>query len=320
MRKRVLFIKLYEDFGGAENQMSILIKKLFHENNTHVVEGVQWNLRNRIINILLLNIKAIFYLNKVDTFLFYNIYFFPAAFIYQIFGKKIIYSERILSNKNYQRIWVYKLFFKNYLIIVNSLVTKSFFKETLRFNKVFFVPNEIPIIHYERCKPKNSVKSIAIISRLHKEKGILEFLRALEHSSKTIINLYYTSEDPVYKADLVSTVKQKNLKVSFLGKEKLNKIFSENNLLIHPAFYEGTSNVILECILNSFPFYCRKIEQNEILGLSPDQMFDSTSELNERIASFNESEYQKRFQKGNKVLIKNYLKKNEIEEIINQIK
>ena len=192
-------------------------------------------------------------------------------------GKKVIYSERIYSNKNEQRTKIYKYFLKEDLFLVNSMFTKKMYSGIKK--NIFFLSNKIPSISYKYLFEPEKSTSIAIISRLSEEKNLIPTLKNFVNNNVDLVfNLYFTSYDESYKNDLLSFINKNNIVVKLNGKKRLEHIYSNNDIILHPSKFEGTSNVILEAGYNQKPIIMADIPQNTILNFH-DYSYYNTNEL-----------------------------------------
>ena len=104
-----------------------------------------------------------------------------------------------------------------------------------------------------KLPPKLPVKFI-MISRLLKEKGVIEYLRAAEivknkyPSAKfTLVGDFDTSFDTIDKKDLDFFVNKKI--IQYLGyKENIKKLISESHVLVLPSYHEGMPRAVLEAM------------------------------------------------------------------------
>lgn len=320
-KKGVLVLKYYTTYGGAENQINFLIDHLFSKSRSvYQTSRVIKRDNFRILNLFIIFFKSLLYIKKVDFLFYYNLYFFPIALFFKILGIKVIYSERILSDKTKKRELIYKYLLAEDMCVVNSLATKDYFLSEFNKKKVYFIPNSIPSIKFMRHEQKNeSPLMLAIISRLSPEKAILETIKGLKIKRDALINIYFTSYDDDYKNKIESIICKLDLKVNLAGKSSLAKIFSENHLVIHPSYHEGTSNVILECCKNNYPFFCRNIEQNRVLGLDQEIMFNSENGLSKLIENYSFYNYEIKHFKKNKECVGNYKRMSELNQLINAL-
>ena len=96
-KRGVLVLKYYTTYGGAENQINFLIDNLFSK--SRIVYQTSRFIKHdnfRILNLVIIFLKSLMYIRKVDILFYYNLYFFPIALFFKFLGIKVIYSERIL--------------------------------------------------------------------------------------------------------------------------------------------------------------------------------------------------------------------------------
>lgn len=283
---KILVIQRYKNFGGAEIQINHLKNRFANIEGTQVTTIILEDLSSSfIIGYFKLLIK-ISNTSKYDFIFFYQIYFFPLGLISKfIYQKKIIYSERIYSDKNEKRKKIYKYLLRENLFIVNSQYTKKMYSRIKK--NIYFLSNKIPTISYKYLFESEKPISIAIISRLSEEKNLIPTLKNfINIQTDLVINLYYTSYDESYKNNLLSFINQNNIVVKLNGKKKLEHIYSNNDIILHPSKFEGTSNVILEAGYNQKPIIMANIPQNSILNFHDYSYYSSSELLVEKIKDF----------------------------------
>lgn len=283
---KILFIERYKNFGGAEIQINHLKNRLINIDHVVVTTLCIENLSSNFILGYLIAIIKTFNIKKYDTIFFYQIYFFPIGLITKyLMGKKIIYSERIYSNKNEKRIKIYKYFLKEDLFLVNSMFTKKMYLGIKK--NIFFLSNKIPSISYKYLFEPEKSTSIAIISRLSEEKNLIPTLKNFVNNNVPLVfNLYFTSYDESYKNELLSFINENNIIVNLNGKKSLEHIYSNNDIILHPSKFEGTSNVILEAGWNQKPIIMANIPQNSVLNFHEYSYYNSSELLIKKIKDF----------------------------------
>lgn len=283
---KILFIERYKNFGGAEIQINHLKNRLINIDHVVVTTLCIENLSSNFILGYLIAIIKTLNIKKYDTIFFYQIYFFPIGLITKyLMGKKIIYSERIYSNKNEKRIKIYKYFLKEDLFLVNSMFTKKMYLGIKK--NIFFLSNKIPSISYKYLFEPEKSTSIALISRLSEEKNLIPTLKNFVNNNVDLVfNLYFTSYDESYKNDLLSFINENNVVVNLNGKKSLEHIYSNNDIILHPSKFEGTSNVILEAGYNQKPIMMANIPQNSVLNFHEYSYYNSSELLIKKIKDF----------------------------------
>lgn len=283
---KILFIERYKNFGGAEIQINHIKDRLKSIDDVVVSSICIENLSSNFVLGYLIAFTKVLNIKKYDTIFFYQIYFFPIGLITKyLLGKKIIYSERIYSNKNEKRKIIYKYFLKEDLFLVNSMFTKKMY---LGFKKnIFFLSNKIPSISYKYLFEVEKPTRIAIISRLSEEKNLIPTLQYFIKSKYDLVfNLYFTSSDESYKNDLFNFIDDNNLIINLNGKKGIKHIYSNNDIILHPSKFEGTSNVILEAGYNQKPIIMANIPQNSVLNFHDYSYYNSSESLIEKIKDF----------------------------------
>lgn len=126
---------------------------------------------------------------------------------------------------------------------------------------------------YER--PNNQKTRILFISRLMKEKGIIEFLDAVESIGTKNGNVEYGLlgfyEEEAIKARIESMEKEglvQHMGVSY----DMNKVYRNADLVVLPSYHEGMSNVLQEAAATGLPTIttdipgCHEIVEDGVTG------------------------------------------------------
>jgi hypothetical protein len=283
---KILFIERYKNFGGAEIQINHLKNRFSSIDTVEISTVYLENFSSNFILGYLMVLLKVFNTNKYDTLFFYQIYFFPIGLISKyILRKKIIYSERIYSNKNEKRSKIYKYLLREDLFLVNSMFTKKMYSGIKK--NIFFLSNKIPLISYNYLFELEKPTSIALISRLSEEKNLIPTLKNFVNTKVDLVfNLYYTSSNESYKNDLLGFINENSLVVNLKGKKSIEHIYSNNDIILHPSKFEGTSNVILEAGYNQKPIIMAAIPQNSILNFHEYSYYTSFDILIKKIKEF----------------------------------
>lgn len=285
----ILFIQRYKNFGGAEIQIDKLKTQFIKRYNLKVKTIILEDISSFFILAFIKVVYKILFTQKFDVMFIYQIYFFPLSLISKyLLKKKVIYSERIYSEKNKKRKFIYKYLLSSDLFIVNSEHTKS---QYLGMKKnIVFLPNEVFQLDSPEHAPRNlNIKYIyiAIISRLSPEKNIIPTIKKISKElPSAIVTLYYTSFDKSYKDSLMEELKKIKSQIVLKGKDSLSNIYKNNDLVLHPSLFEGTSNVILECGMNKMPILMNNIPQNLILNFHDGCYYNNTTELIYKLQKF----------------------------------
>jgi hypothetical protein len=307
-RKKIIFIQRYKNFGGAEIQINYLKSRFQNIKNIEISTIILEDLSSSFIFGYLKIFLKLCDFTKYDFLFFYQIYFFPLGLITKyVFRKKIIYSERIYSHKNEKRKNIYKYLLREDLFIVNSEYTKEMYSEIKK--NIAFISNQIPSISYNYLPELKKPTTIALISRLSKEKNLIPTFQNFTNSEIDLVfNIYYTSSNESYKKDLLCFISENSLTINLKGKKSIENIYSNNDIILHPSKFEGTSNVILEAGYNQKPILMATIPQNSILNFHEYSYYNSFDILIKKIEEF-KSKKNKYSQavKFNQNSVKNYI-------------
>ncbi|WP_255585185.1 glycosyltransferase family 4 protein [Virgibacillus saliphilus] len=192
---------------------------------------------------------------------------------------------------------LYKIAFKN--------ISKVFFQN--KENQQFFIDRNIAIRKHEIVPgsgvnlnhfslleyPKNSTVEFIFISRVMKEKGIDQYLKAAEHIRKkypyTRFHILGFCEENYNET--LKRLHNNNI-IQYHGMQRdVRKFLGKSHCTIHPTFYpEGMSNVLLESTASGRPIIttdrsgCREIVDDGVNGYIVEQ--ENSSDLIEKIEIF----------------------------------
>jgi len=157
---------------------------------------------------------------------------------------------------------------------------------------IVFLSNKIPMISYNNLTDFEKPTNIALISRLSKEKNLIPTLKEFVNTKIDLVfNIYFTSHNDSYKNDLISFINESNLTINLMGKMSVEDIYSNNDLILHPSKFEGTSNVVLEAGYNRKPIIMNLIPQNSILDFHEYSYYNSPESLLKKINEFKEKKH-----------------------------
>lgn len=212
----------------------------------------------------------------------YSLYLMPVLAVIKIFwrGKiRVIYSERILNQKVAATLFlsrVYRLFDS---VVVNSRELLDFFSEKCRVSDTVLIQNKVERFAWsERNRGDEYV--VGIPARLIPEKNQLLVLRALLNRDfvvskrKIRVLLFGNWENESYRREIESAVSHSSGSSEIRGVIPIKEVFSQVDLIVLPSLYEGTSNVVLECMLNKKHFLCSKIRSNIDIEVPDEFMFE----------------------------------------------
>lgn len=194
---------------------------------------------------------------------------FPIALLTKLFGNKLVlhYHNKGVSDFQDKRAYnfLYKILFKNTLVI---LLSKKLHKDVSKYvsiNNVFFLSNGIPAKHstFNKNTPLNTPPKLLFLSNLIESKGVYELLYALKllksQGFKFICN-FVGGEGDISSEKFKSKLESLNIQdcAFYLGKkygtEKYD-IFQSSDIFIFPTYYHNEifSLVILEAMMFGLP-------------------------------------------------------------------
>ena len=179
---------------------------------------------------------------------------------------------------------------------------------------------------YSPIKKNNSGEiKLLFIGRVMKEKGIEELIEASKIISK---------KNPKIKCyvigDLVEDYKYEIMKspIIYLGlQEDVRKYIIDSDIIVHPSYHEGMSNVLLEAAAIGRPLLasnihgCKEIVINNYNGfLFESKSVESLTESIEKIISINYEDRLEMGKKSRKHVEKNFDKKIVIKEYLDAVR
>jgi glycosyltransferase involved in cell wall biosynthesis len=188
------------------------------------------------------------------------------VFMMKLFNKKIVFHlrskgiKRAIKNKfvnNY-----YKFVFRNVhcICLSDALVGEV---DEICNKKIFVVNNGIPIANTTNLNVERIENNILFLSNIMKEKGIFDFLDALEILLKKRINFRGTivgEEGDIGKELLLNEIKVRKLDncVEYIGPKYSNDKFKEylkSDIFVFPTYYnaETFGGVIIEAMQFKLP-------------------------------------------------------------------
>jgi prepilin-type processing-associated H-X9-DG protein len=202
----------------------------------------------------------------------YSLYCLPALMFLRFFSflssnrVEIIYSERIYNGfVKYSLKYpiIYSLFD---VVVVNSDELYLAFKNSKIKNLLLIRNYVVELEGSICCKKKDGVLRVALIARINREKNQLFILKELAEGDfnvsgcDVLVRLYGEVDDEKYYSEL--NVYMVDGHVEHYVSKPLSEIYRDNDLVCLPSKYEGTSNVILEAMVNKKDFLCSNILSN----------------------------------------------------------
>ena len=186
------------------------------------------------------------------------------VFMMKLFNKKIVFHlrskgiKRAIKNKfvnNYYK-------FKNvYCICLSDILVEEV--EEICNKKIFVVNNGIPITNTDSLNVSRIENNILFLSNIMKEKGIFDFLDALEILLKKRIDFRGTivgEEGDISKELLLSEIKMRKLDdyIKYIGPKYSNDKFKEylkSDIFVFPTYYKAETfgGVIIEAMQFKLP-------------------------------------------------------------------
>ena len=308
----------YWEYGGAEVQFQhyynalaevASISKISFISMAGDGEGKPGNIPNRfscspkVMTFRKLPFALLFYLEllckvralKPEVVYGYSLYLLPVLAMIKILwrGKvKVVYSERILNQKVAATAFlspVYRLFDS---IIVNSKQLLDFFSKRCRVCSPILINNKVEQFAWRESKRENDFV-IGIPARLIPEKNQILVLKALLSrnfviSGKNIrVLLFGNWENESYRREIEYVIRCSSGASEIRNVIPIKEVYSQVDLIVLPSLYEGTSNVILECMLNKKNFLCSRIRSNVDIGTPDEFMFElDEHSFNDRLGYF----------------------------------
>jgi glycosyltransferase involved in cell wall biosynthesis len=308
---KAMLVCPFINYGGAEKQFRKLVEVLSCDGNVDfdVVSLSKWDcelygkknisifsgilstdvkkekyMRFFKLPFLFMSIMSFFIKRNYNVIYTYSLYCMPLALLIRlvskVIGRKvtIIYSERIYNNAVRYSLkipYLYSFFDK---IVVNSDELYLKFTEA-GCASVNVVRNFVEPVEFKKCvRTTNEQIVIGIPARINSEKNqlfLFDVLSKYEFQVKGIrirINLY----GEIDNVDYFNKLKFFNHIMTHVESEKLYNIYEQCDLICLPSLYEGTSNVILECMINKMDFICSDIEANRNIPVNRNNTFNFT--------------------------------------------
>lgn len=219
-----------------------------------IINETKKNSKNVFIsNIHYANIISIYFLNKILNL---KLVVFERTSIKEL---DFFFSiSSFIKNKVVK--FLLKIMYKKAdLILTNSkIVSKELLSKGL-ISKVIYSATLRKILPKKKFK-KKTIFNIIAVGRLTLQKDYLTILKSINEIKKNNFKLKIYG-DGYLKKDLENYIKLNNLnkKIEILGHEKnKKKIYTNADLLIHSAIFEGLPNCLVEAINYSVPIIASK--------------------------------------------------------------
>ncbi len=158
-----------------------------------------------------------------------------------------------------------------------------------RLPSTHILPNEVTIQNLTRAPRSTPPFTFLTSGVLDHRKNISFLLQALEDIDPLSYSLLIAGDGPL-RASLEMDTKQKGLQnITFLGwQTNLSQLYSQVDLVIHPALHEGVPNSVLEPLGHGLGVLCSDIPELSELIKHKDLLFslDDTQTLTNQLSLF----------------------------------
>ena len=190
----------------------------------------------------------------------------PIALIAKLFRKKLVLHYHNKGVKTHQNKFLdnklYKLLFKSTKVILLSELLYDDVKKYVDEQNVYYCPNGIPIVKYEKSEKKAAqIPQLLFLSNLMQSKGVFDLLDALKILKERKINFHCNfvgGEADISSQQLKQKISELNLQdfVTYHGKQfgyDKYKLFNRSDIFILPTHNECFPLVILEAMMFGLP-------------------------------------------------------------------
>jgi len=210
---------------------------------------LSYTIKCNIINILISKICGVKAFTNITGL---GSVFLKKNFIYIFISKIIIFfykshNQNIFQNLNDAKV----IYGKDYK------TSKFFYLPGLGVNTKFYKP---------KLKKNKKIINFFMISRIIKDKGVLEYLKAAEIISNRYSNIkfnYVGDFDVENPSSIDSTFFYDNLKKSCINyykpKKNIKYFLNKADCIVHPSYREGVSNVLLEAASMEIPIIASNV-------------------------------------------------------------
>jgi GalNAc-alpha-(1->4)-GalNAc-alpha-(1->3)-diNAcBac-PP-undecaprenol alpha-1,4-N-acetyl-D-galactosaminyltransferase len=224
----------------------------------------------------------------ISTVIVYDGFGLKLTFLFKLFGKRVIYSERNSGKETLGSFFNKFNLKKADIVCANSLPAKKYIEDNSDIN-VQLIYNGIKVKDIVETKQKSEGEfNILVPARISKVKNIKTIVESL-----TLIDCKYkvwlcgAVEEQHYCEEVKEYIKKNNLEnIVFTGyTNNILDYYKKADLVILASFSEGMPNVILESFANKRMIISSDIEMNRAIMKDEKFVFNpnSPSELAEKI-------------------------------------
>ena len=241
---------------------------------------------------------------------FFNNYLSKLIFIFYLISQKKV-KKIIFQNNSDKNIFLKKnIVQRNQSVVINGS----------GFDPIKFKLSSLP---------KKDPTVFALISRIIKEKGILEYINAASGLKKIykhkvkflLVGKLQTGNFFINKNIIKTAVKKKTIQY-FRETKNVIEILKKTHCLVLPSYREGFSKILMEASSMGRPLIasnvpgCKEIIKNNVTGyLCEPKNHESLMYFMEKIVNSNNLELSKMGVRGRKYVVDNYSDKKIIEKI-----
>lgn len=255
-----------------------------------------------------------------------NISGLGSAFIRDNFITKIVKTLYKFSLKNSS-----KIFFQNEDDL-NLFVNLNIIKK----NKADIIPGsgvDIEKFKPVNCKKKNDIFTFLMVSRVVKDKGVLEYLEACKLLKEKgykiecqLIGSFYLDNPTAISKEYIKKYEEKDI-ITYLGvTDNIKDIIAKADCIVLPSYREGTSRVLLESASMAKPIIttnvpgCKEVVDDGLNGfLCEVKNAKDLADKMEKMLNLSEEERNAMGQKGREKIIKEFDEKIVISKYLNTI-
>lgn len=221
-----------------------------------------------LINLFFKNLLICIKLKDIGTVIVYDGFGLNLTFLFKLFGKKVIYSERNSGENTINRFFSRLNLKKADIVCANSLSAKKYIEENININ-THLIYNGIKIRENVEIREKtNNIFNILVPARVAKIKNIKTIVDSL-----VLLDCEYqvwvcgAIEDSNYYEEIKENIKKYSLEnINFTGyTNNILDYYKKADLVILASFSEGMPNVILESFANKRMVISSDIEMNRAI-------------------------------------------------------